>query len=411
MAEKVKKPAPTPQPSPTAGTTPSQDVSEADKNAGLDVPTGTGGKQGLTGVPLGTPIIVGEEEPYAGEGRLRGPARKVIARTQYKSGDGMTKLTSMDNQERVNLLSKMAQIPGLYPKNQAPTIDSLRIMAQGGEIGIRDVDARALENVMKYADTVGVTYDMALNRFYNDTSLAAAFFGQATPDKGPRVIDEQSLIAEISDKFQDAFDMKVNKKIAKQYAKEVQQAQIAKGKGGRLSAQERENILLGYLQNAAKERAQLLGEGAVSDTRGVLGQYVQDLREEFYNNGLPIDEQRIYNLAVQSLRSPQEFQNNKQKVQQRAELMWPPLVDYIRRGESVRDVLSPYMKLKADIWEKDMKEINPSDMYDILDGDKLKNVKDYKTMLYQSPEHKKTQAYQEQSISDVRGLLRYLRIG
>lgn len=395
-----------------SGTSPSQDVSQADKNAAAGAPKGTsGGKKGLTGVPLGTLIVKGEEPVYAGEGRLRGPSGKQsISNTQYQSGDGMKILTSLDNQGRVNLLAKLAQIPGVYPRGKAPTPELLSAMAQSLEIGIREEDADALEEIMKYADTVGVNYDMALNRFYDQPQLAAAFYG-VKGEKAPRVIDSQSLIAEISDKFQDTFDVKINKKIAKDYAKEVQSAQLKKGARGTLSAQEREDILLKYIQGGAEEFSKLSGEGPMDQPRGVLGQYVQQLRQEYYDNGLPMDEKRIYNMAIQSLRSPQELQNNKQKIQQRAQLVFPPLKEYIARGESVRDVLSPYMRLKSTIWEKNDTDINPSDMYDVMEGDKLRNINDYKMSLYKSPEYKKTQGYQEKTIGDVQGLLSYLRIG
>jgi hypothetical protein len=393
------------------GTSPSQDVSQADKNAAAGVPQGTG-KRGLTGVPLGTSIVVGEEPVYAGEGRLRGPAgRQVIAKTQYQSGDGMKVLTALDNQRRADLLLSLSQIPGVYPRGKAPTKEYIKSMAQSLEIGIRQEDAAALEDIMKYADTVGVNYDIALNRFSSQPELAAAFYGATTAERAPAVIDAQSLIAEIADKFQDTFDVKINKKIAKQYAKEVQSAQLKKGARGSLSAQEREDILLKYIQGGAEEFSKLSGQGPMDQPRGVLGQYVQQLREEYYNNGLPMDEKRIYNMAVQSLRSPQELQNNKQKIQQRAQIVFPPLKEYIARGESVRDVLSPYMRLKSTIWEKNDTDINPSDMYDVMEGDKLRNINDYKMSLYKSPEYKKTQGYQEKTIGDVQGLLSYLRIG
>lgn len=395
-----------------SGTSPSQDVSQADKNAAAGVPLSTGGKKGLTGVPLNTPIVVGEEPVYEGEGRLRGPSGKqVIAKTQYQSGDGMKILTSLDNQRRSNLLLSLSQIPGIYSRGKAPTREYIESMAQSLEIGIRQEDADALEEIMKYADSVGVNYDMALNRFSAQPELAAAFYGVTTGDRAPRVIDSQSLIAEISDKFQDTFDVKINKKIAKDYAKEVQSAQLKKGARGTLSAQEREDILLKYIQGGAEEFSKLSGEGPMDQPRGVLGQYVQQLRQEYYDNGLPMDEKRIYNMAIQSLRSPQELQNNKQKIQQRAQIVFPPLKEYIARGESVRDVLSPYMRLKSTIWEKNDTDINPSDMYDVMEGDKLRNINDYKMSLYKSPEYKKTQGYQEKTIGDVQGLLSYLRIG
>lgn len=390
------------------GYTTSQDVSEADKKAAADAPKGTttgGSKVGLTGVPKGTPIYLGEQEVRE-DGKLVGRAQTRVGATQYVSGDGMKTLLGMDNQSRVNLLSILAQIPGAYPKGKAPTQDQLIAMAENQEIAIRDTDAKALENVMKYADTVGLTYDEAATRLYNQPTLAASFYG-FEPTKGPKLIAEKSLIAELNDKFQNTFDVPVSDKIAKKYAAEVRAAQQ---KNPALSAQEREDIMFKYLENASGELAKLSGQGAEYQPRGVLGEYITDLRREYYDNGLPMDEDRIYRLAVKSLRDPQELVNSKQKIRQRAELVFPPLREYIARGESVRDILSPYMRMKATIFEKNEADINPSDMYDVMEGDKLKNINDYKMSLYRSPEYKKTQGYFQRELSDLRGLLQYVGV-
>ncbi len=385
-----------------AGKTTSEDVSAADRAAANAVPKGTKGKAktGVTGLPVGTPINVGQKE-VRDEGRFRGTT-SATAKTQYAVGDGMTALLGMDNPQRVQLLSVLSQIPGLYPKGRAYTAQQLQSVAAGEFVAIREEDAEALEKVMQFADTVGVTYEVAAQRLYNQPNIAASFYGY-TPPKGPKLIPEKSLIAEISDKFQNTFDINVPQNVAKKYAAEVRAAQ-AKGQG--LSAQEREDILLNYLEREAGDLMKQEG----FQPRGVLGTYITQLRQEYYENGLPMDENRIYKMAVRSLRDPQELESNKQKVRQRAELVFPPLREYIARGESVRDVLSPYIRLKANIFEMNDADINPSDMYDVMDGEKLKNINDYKKSLYQSPEYKKTQGYKQRVVSDTRGLLEYLGI-
>ena len=411
----AKTPTPTPAPTPTrtpsrpGGSTPSQDVSAADKAAAEGVPQGTAtGTRGLTGVPLGTEIYIGQEPVYMDSRGLEGTGgRAVTAKTQYSAGMGMSELTQMSNKDRVEALRKLAQIPGIYPKGQAPTEQMLINMARTGEIGIRDVDAKALENVMRYADTVGVSYEQAINRFFSAPQLAADFFGTGKPDKGPKVTNTAALVAEITDRFQNTFDLPVSKDIAKKYAAEVQ---AAERRGVPLSAQQREDVLFKYMENASKELSKLSKGGTNYQPRGILGEYVRELREEYYNNGLPMDENKIYRLAVKSLRDPQELINSKQRIRQNAELVFPPLRDYIARGESVRDVLSPYMRLKANIFEINEEDVNPSDMYDVMEGEKLKNINDYKMSLYRSPEYKKTQGYFQRQLNDTRGLLQYLGI-
>lgn len=391
-----------------SGSTTSQDVSAADRASAEELRNTKnvrGGKIGLTGAPLGTPIYRGEAEVRE-DGRLRG-TRTATGNTQYASGDGMRVLLGMNDQERSQLLSQLAQIPGVYPKGRAPSQAERLRLAQGGQgIPVTDLDAKALENVMRYADTLGITYDEATTALFNDPTSAAIFYG-FEPTKGPKLLAEKSLVAEITDKFQNTFDVPVSDKIAKRYAAEVRAAQQ---KNPALSAQEREDIMFKYLEDASGELAKLSKQGADYQPRGVLGEYVTQLRQEYYDNGLPMDEDRIYRLAVKSLRDPQELVNSRQKIRQRAELVFPPLREYISRGESVRDVLSPYMRLKATIFEKNEADINPSDMYDVMEGDKLKNINDYKMSLYRSPEYKKTQGYFQRELSDTRGLLQYLGI-
>lgn len=391
------------------GYTTSQDVSEADKKTGETAPKDGSGKRGLTGVPVGTPIFVGQEGPSTASpevvaGEVSGPG-VVTETTKYALGDGMKYLGQMDNNQRSRYLALLSQIPGVYPKGAAYSKKELQAIAATQYIPIRDVDAKALENVMRYADTLGLTFEDAVDRLSAQPALAVSFFNVKAP-KGKAVTSTESLIAEINDKFQNTLDVNVPGDIAKKYASEIQASQRADRP---LSAQERENILLKYLENAADDLAKQAGD-AEFQPRGVLGEYITDLRREYFENGLPIDENRIYRMAVKSLRDPQELDNNKQRIRQRAELVFPPLKEYIARGESVRDVLSPYMKLKANIFEMNDADIKPSDMYDVMEGDKLKNINDYKMSLYRSPEYKKTNAYFERQLSDTRGLLNYLGI-
>ena len=391
------------------GYTTSQDVSEADKKTGETAPKGGSGKRGLTGVPVGTPVFVGQEGPSTTSpevvaGEASGPG-VVTETTKYALGDGMKYLGQMDNNQRSRYLALLSQIPGVYPKGAAYSKKELQAIAATQYIPIRDVDAKALENVMRYADTLGLTFEDAVDRLSAQPALAVSFFNVKAP-KGKAVTSTESLIAEINDKFQNTLDVNVPGDIAKKYASEIQASQRADRP---LSAQERENILLKYLENAADDLAKQAGD-AEFQPRGVLGEYITDLRREYFENGLPIDENRIYRMAVKSLRDPQELDNNKQRIRQRAELVFPPLKEYIARGESVRDVLSPYMKLKANIFEMNDADIKPSDMYDVMEGDKLKNINDYKMSLYRSPEYKKTNAYFERQLSDTRGLLNYLGI-
>jgi len=227
-------PMPTPKPSPG---TPSNDayVSVDAQNAAGGVPQGaTGTKVGLDGRPVGSPIVTGKSTVQIGSNL--GPnsyvssdyvqSTVVTKKTQYTSTSAMETFANLGNQEKAELLSKLAQIPGIYRAGQAPTQTQILTFATSGSVVPRQEDIDALTKVMTYSDRVGEGYKDSVNKFFYDKNLAAQYFGTGGAKSGPSVTPSDALIAEIRTNFLDVFNEAPDKKTAAAYAKEVQQLEI-----------------------------------------------------------------------------------------------------------------------------------------------------------------------------------------
>jgi len=402
-----------PKPKPSAGT-PSDDayVSTDAQNAGAGVPIGTsGGKVGLDGRPIGSPILIGIE-PGKYVGSTLQPGGVVTKQTQYTSTSAMETFATLGNQDKANLLATLAQIPGIYKAGQAPTPE--QIIAMGNAIVPRKEDITALTKVMTYSDKVGEDYRTSVGKLFSDKNLAVQYFGTGGAKSGPSVTPSDALIAEIRTNFLDIFNDAPDKKTASAYAKEVQQLEI-KQKGA-ISAQQREDIRLKYIQNNAAMRYKTVTgtEDTADDAllqQGALGATVRTLRQAYSNNGIPINESEIYKKAIQATRSPQALENILNVTKQQASALFPAFKDLIAQGADVADLVSPYASLYSQIYNKPISQLKPSDFYDVAAGDKPISPSEYKKSLYARPEFKDTDTYMNKKQSALSAIVRAFGIG
>jgi hypothetical protein len=168
----METPKPTPKPSPG---TPSDDayVSTDALGAGAGVPYGaSGGKVGLDGRPIGSPILFGFA-PGKYVGSTLQPPTVIEKYTQYTSTSAMETFATLGNQDKANLLATLAQIPGIYSPGNAPTPE--RIIAMGNAIVPRKEDITALTKVMTYSDKVGEDYRTSVGKLFSDKNLYLKF--------------------------------------------------------------------------------------------------------------------------------------------------------------------------------------------------------------------------------------------
>ena len=387
---------------------PTEDVSTEALAAGGTVTqgTGTGAKTGLTGVPVGTPVRTGEgfKVPFLGPV----PTYQV---TRYAAGDGFKAFTQLDNEQKIDLLRKLAQIPGLYATGKAPTAALLSGMAVTKMISARPEDIAAIEKVMFYSDSIGEDYSTSVNKFYDNPKLAQNIFDIKGAGTKVSVTPSEALYAEIDSKFQDFFTTKVDKDTAASYTKTIQAIETRRKSG--LTAQEKQDILLKYVQDkasvifasATKEPGSLLMQP------GALGQSFRDIKAAYENNGIPVNDKMLYKDSLNAIRSPQAYANVIDGINMQASVIFPAIKDFILQGKKARDVLSPYISTYSRVFGIPEDQVNMSEMYDVASGDKLVSLKDYNSGLYKKPGYKLTDDYKNKTTSDVQSLLRSLQIG
>lgn len=400
-------PRPTPSPSSRSGLTPSE---EAEKAAST-VPdtTATTGKLGVTGVPKGTKVAVGVEPRRVTRGGIIG-TRPTFAETQYLPGDGMKAFASLSNQEKINLLAQLAQIPGLYSRKTAPTQDYLINVAKSQVVPVREEDADALENIMRYADTVGYDYKTAVSYLAQNPTVAQGFFDisgtKAGKQRKIQLTPADALAVELEQSALDYLDVKVSEKEKKAYAKRIND--LEKKRGGALTSLERQQLLLDTVQDKARQIFKTDAESPDSllMRRGALGGTFQLLKETYNDYGIEVNDAAVYKQAINSIRSKQALDNTLGKIRLQAEVVMPSLKSYIEQGLTPREALSSYINLKSKMYGIPENQIKVTDLAPVYSGDKLMPYTEWQKYLYTLPEFKNTQLYQQQRLGDAQALIK-----
>ena len=401
-------PAPSPKPSGNLGPS-----AEAEK-AAASAPQGDAGVKapiGLTGVPKGTQILTGQEPKLGPKGRPTGRTKPSYGATQYVPGDGARIFGTLNNDEKVKLLAKLAQIPGLYSRKEAPTQDYLlRLVSAGGNIAVREEDMDALENVMRYADTTGDSYGTAVDKLVANPTVAQGFFDLAGTKTGAArkiaLTPADALVVELQQSLLDYLDVKASKKEAQDYAKKINE--LEKKRGGALTQLERQQLLLDTVQDKAKE---VFKDGvdeadSLLMRKGALGGTYNALREEYRDYGIPIDDKSLYKLAINSIRSKQALENNLSKIRLQAEVAMPALKDYIQQGLSPKEALGTYLAAYSRFTGIPQNQVDLTRLAPVYSGDKVMPFNDWEKYLYTLPEAKNSPVVREQQLSDARALIR-----
>ena len=401
-------PAPSPKPSGNLG--PSVEAEKAAAGA----PQGDAGVKapiGLTGVPKGTQIVIGQEPKLGPKGRPTGRTKPSYGVTQYVPGDGARIFGTLTNEQKVELLAKLAQIPGLYNRKEAPTQDYLlRLASAGGNIAVREEDMKALENVMRYADTTGDSYGDAVNKLVTNPTLAQGFFDLAGTKVGAArkiaLTPADALVVELQQSLLDYLDVKASKKEAQDYANKINE--LEKKRKGPLTQLERQQLLLDTVQDKAKE---VFKDGvdeadSLLMRKGALGGTYNALREEYKDYGIPIDDTSLYKLAINSIRSKQALENNLSKIKLQAEVAMPALKDYIKQGLSPKEALGTYLAAYSKFTGIPQNQVDLTRLAPVYSGDKVMPFNDWEKYLYTLPEAKNSPVVREQQLSDARALIR-----
>lgn len=405
MVEPKPTPSPSPAPSTTGSLTPSADAAAAAASVPIGTTTG-GSKVGLTGAPIGTPVLKAQTTRPGPKGRLV-KTTNIYAKTQYSRGSGATAFATLNNNEKINLLAQLSQIPGLYPRGKAPTQEYLLRLAQGGVVGIREEDTNALEEVMRYADTVGDDYKTAVSTLVTNPTIAQGFF-DISGGKGPKKVKltpADALSLELEQSVLDYLDLKITDKEKKAYANKINA--LEKKRGGALTALERQQLLVDTVQEKALElyKSEANTQDSMLMRRGALGAAYNLLRETYADYGLPVDSKVLYKDAIQSIRSKQAMDNILNDVQLQAEVAMPGLKDYIRQGLTPRKALANHINLYSKIYGVPEESVTLDKLAPVYSGATIMPYTDWQKYLYTLPEFKNTQLYANQRLSDARTLI------
>lgn len=404
-------PKPKPSPASSGNLGPS---AEAEKEATSVTQGDTSKVKGLTGVPIGTPIVIGEEVVSKPKPRTKtyyDVNKKTYGVTQYAPGDGAKVFGTLTNEQKVELLAKLAQIPGLYSRKEAPTQEYLlKLASAGGNIAVRKEDMDALENVMRYADTTGDNYGIAVDKLLANPAVAQGFFDLAGTKTGAArkiaLTPADALVVELQQSLLDYLDVKASKKEAQDYAKKINE--LEKKRKGPLTQLERQQLLLDTVQDKAKEvfKDGIDEADSLLMRKGALGGTYNALREEYRDYGIPIDDKSLYKLAINSIRSKQALENNLSKIRLQAEVAMPALKDYIQQGLSPKEALGTYVAAYSKFTGIPQNQVDLTRLAPVYSGDKVMPFNDWEKYLYTLPEAKNSPVVREQQLSDARALIR-----
>jgi hypothetical protein len=382
--------------------------SEAKNAGGPPTNTGSSGKIGLDGRPIGSPIYGGTSgslPPQTSTGRPV-PGQFITKKTQYYKGAGMTFLQTLNNKQRIQVLEKLAQIPGAYSNEKdRPTLSYLKSLAASGMINVRPEDAAAVEKLMYISDSVGESIDDTIDRFFKDKNLAKQTLDiSGLAGKKISLTPADALRVELNQSFLDYLDVKADKELANQYVDTVNKLELKRG--GNITSLERQQLLLDFVQKKAmdifkgdKQPDSLLLQ------RGALGGTYNVLRKTYDAYGVPVDDKTLYKQAIDGIRSRQALDNIIQKVGVQAQVAFPALAQYFQQGLTTKEALATYTGIYSKIYGVPENAVEISKMYPVFKGKELMSPEEWQKYLYSLPEFKNTKLYQQRSFSDAEVLM------
>jgi hypothetical protein len=383
---------------------------QLEREAAQNAPTNTAGTgTSISGIPLGTSVMTGKtvSQPPQFAGGQPVPNAPVFSKAIYTTDSPYLIPATMSNSQKANLLAAMGQIPGLYAKGKALTPDAIKSMGQA--VTLRPEDYSALGKMMQQADQVGETYSQTIMRFVNNPGLSTQMFGKAS-GSGPKpipVTNPEALIADMTSKYLDLFNVAPDKKTATAFANEINKAQRAAGaKGFAISQQQQEDIFLKYVQDDAKKRyaaAKLTPDTAddMALEQGALGTVVRRIRQAHADNGVPTSDRLIYAEALKGIRSEQALQTTLNNIQIQATTQFPAWKEDILKGVSVKTLLTPYVSSYEKIYGKTPAT---TDLYDVAAGQTAMPVLAWEKAQWKNPKIKETQFYKDTVNNDLRAL-------
>jgi hypothetical protein len=323
----------------------------------------------------------------------------------YPVGYEQSYIKALPPKSRVALQKRMASL-GLYPKGFTPTFDGMvttedftaiqKLVSVGEQKGLGDVNA-VLDLAQK---------DKAVAKFLKTGGYAAT--GTVT------TTTTAAAAATLNDYFLNLFNEKPSKEDVKLYQTTLNSREKA-AKGG-LTQQEREDIILSI---ANKKISAIAGKALGGDEvakealdTGQLGKRIREIRSYYDDNGIPVSDKQVYNLAGKSLRGQDAYDNILEDINQSAALQWGQLGQGLKPGQSVRAKLQPYIAVRAAVTGIPEDQIKVADMQDVVNADgTIKKPNEYKMTQYKTKDYLESDSYKNTVLNDTQAVLRNFGIG
>lgn len=359
---------------------------------------------------INPPVSSGTGNMLTNKGGIKLPAGKG----QWKPEDVYTVWNQASTAERAQILAAMSGIPGLYKSGDAPPQGNI-------QAGIfREQDFTNMSRVLSFSNATGLTgatandaFRSSLGYLYTNTQAAVDYFG-APKTRKIATTDYAEAAASLTNNFVNIFDSKPTEKETKDYLKRLNAAEI-KAKGA-ISAAEKEDILLSTIEQRATGRTKRALAGketkpGIVET-GAFGRLVKDIRSSYADNGLMIDDAKVYKNAIKGLQGQEVIANIKDNISMSAKVQYPAFAPYIDQGKTVADVLDPYADIYSQTYGIPRNQVKLSDLkFVAADPTKAMTTEETETYLMKQPAYLKTEKYKTGVKDGLRGFARSLGIG
>ena len=216
-----------------------------------------------------------------------------------------------------------------------------------------------------------------------------------------------SLGTQIKTEFQTMFAEAVPEDVKNSYIKEINDLQISRAtktqtiKGKKISVssavteQEQKNILNKYLKQYASQKITLANSGnalaLASLQKGNFGITYTTLKNAYYDNGLPVNQQALGQDTIEASLNPERQKSILNLINLQAKTYFPALSDKIDAGYTVRQLLTPYINTRANILEEDATSVDLKQLQSVAKDPKgLMGLYDYEVSLRKDPKWKTT---------------------
>jgi hypothetical protein len=247
--------------------------------------------------------------------------------------------------------------------------------------------------------------------------LGSGYVPEATFKQSISVTTKAEATADMNAAFMEQFGTNAPKEVIAAYYNELRSMQSgrisgADSKDGKtniniqgVSASELRALQNKYIsQNATR----LINASAAGDAkataalqRGNFGLTYTTLKNAYAENGLPVNQQALNKLVIDSSTNPNILKSNLNLINMQAKTYFPALADKIDKGYTVKQLLTPYINARANILEEDPDSVDVKNLSDVAkDPNSLMNLYDYEISLRKDPKWRYTKNAQD-SISNV----------